>query len=244
VLRMLTRMGFGGAGDVDTAAFATLKAAAPQPVGIYLDSETTGISAMRQILASIGAALLPGMDGRFTVYRFTGLTAPEAVLTQRDIIGDSFGLGSNLDTDGGQPASGIKLKWGYNYRTHSESDIAGYVTEVQPNRAAALRQEWREVVVPVAGVAALHPLAVELEVETLLTEEADASAEAARLAALYGVDRYVTQVTVTRERAEECPLNSTVTLYPDVLIDAGRDMVVIGQDHDLTAETVSLTLWG
>lgn len=243
VLRMLTKLGIGDPANLDLSSFATLSLQAPQEVGIWLDSETSGLSAIRQVLDSIGGWMVPDNAGRYAVGRLAAPGTPIAKIRDRDIIGEAFGFTSNPDTDGGIPAHKLTLKWGKNYRVFGETDIGGCVTDGDPDRAAGLRQEYREVLVEDQAVKDLHPLAPELEIETLLRHKADAEAEAARRFALYKVNRIACGVTVPRELAEAISLNATITLDVGLLISA-RPMLVIGQENDHGAETSTLALWG
>jgi hypothetical protein len=242
--RMLAKMGMGS-GDIDTTSFDVLDALAPYEVGIWLDNEASGMSAIRQVLDSVGGFLQVDSLGRFAAGRLSAPGAPVATIRERDIIGNAFGVEINPDTDGGLPAYKMVLRWGRNYRVFGANEIGTCLSSSDPAIAGGLKQEWREVVSQDLVIQQRHPLAPELALETLLANRVDAEAEASRRFPLYSVDRFVTRATVTRERAEQMPLNNTVRLQVDRLgFAAGRNMVVIGQSNEYGAETVTLTLWG
>lgn len=240
VQRMLARMGVT-AGDIAAPSFAALASAAPQEVGICITNETSGLTVMRQVLDSVGGAIVPTRLGQFAVYQFAAPAAPSVVLLPSDILTEvaTIVVAANPDTDGNLPASAVRLSWGRNWSPVSDSEIAICAA----SRAPFLKQEWRDVVASNAAVLTKHMLAPELAFETLLLSEADAQAEAARRLGLYGQTRLVVSFSVDRVLAETLPLNATVQMAP---IGAGLDrpMVVIGREENFGDETVELTLWG
>lgn len=242
--RILAKMGMTGS-NIDATSFDVLDSLAPYEVGIWIDGDVSAMTVIRQVLDSVGAFLTVDNAGRFSVGRLSAPGTPDATIRERDIIGNAFGVEINPDTDGGLPTYRVPMKWGRHYRVFGANEIGTCLSQSDPATASALKQEWRQVVAQDMAIQLVHPLAPELSLETLLANRDDAEAEVARRFGLYSVDRYVVRATVTRERAEDMPLNSTVRLVVDRLgFGAGRNMVVIGQDRAFGAETVTLTLWG
>jgi hypothetical protein len=244
VLRMLAHMGYTGSA-VDLVAFNALDVLTPAEVGIFVDTEDSAASIIRQVLDSVGAYLTIDVQGRFTVGRFVGVGTPLGTIRDHDIVGETFGAQANVDTDGGLPAREVRLQWGRNWRPLNPTEIAADVSDNNPARTEAIQQEWREIVRTNAAISARHPLATEMVFVTALVNKADAEAETTRRNTLYGTPREVVEVTVSRERAVPMLLNTSWTVQVDRIgFAAGKAMVIIGREVDLDAETVTLTLWG
>jgi len=239
-LRMLAKLGVAG-GDIASASFTALAGAAPQEVGIVISGETSGLAAIRQVLGSVGATIMPTQFGQFAVYRLAAPGAPSVALSVDDILTDfeSITVQANPDTDGNLPARQVTLLWGRNWSPHSDTEIALCAAD----RATFLKQEWREAVATNAGIAAKHLLAPTLTIETLLVNEADANAEAVRQLALYGQTRLLVGFGVDRATADSLPLNTCVQMAP-IGGGIGRPMIVLGRDENFDDETVDLMLWG
>lgn len=241
--RILTKL---GSGAVDTSAFAALNAVATQEVGIYLDSEASGISALRQVLGSVGAYIVANALGWFTTGRFAAPGSPVKTLTEPQIITDGqLGFIANPDTDGGVPTFKVRLTHSRRWHVHTDNDLAGCVWTGDPVRASGLKQEWLEEVATDPGVQDKHLLSQELAIETLLTASGDAASEATRRLGLYGAERMVVRAAIALDEAGAAILNATVALVSAQLsLSAGRNMVVIGREDDFQNETAMLTLWG
>lgn len=245
--RLLARLGQDG--NIDAVSFAALDAAATAEVGIYIEDETSCLSAIRQILGSVGGWIAPTPLGAFQVGRLSAPGASTWALVEPEILTDSatdtIAFTPNPDTDGGVPTFRIVLKAVRNWHVHSDNDLAGCVAAANPARGTALRQEYLDSKAEDLAVQTKHLLSRELVIETLLADAAAAEAEAARRLALYGVQRRVIRVMATREEALNAVLNSTGTVtFSGLGFDAGRAMVVIGREDDFQRERVALTLWG
>lgn len=236
-------------GDITDATFTALDAEATAEVGIYIEDETSGLGAIRQVLGSVGGWIAPNSLGAFEVGRFSGVGTSSWTLVEPEILTDSatdtIAFVPNPDTDGNVPTNKVTTKHSRNWHVFSDTEIAGSVAAADPARATALQQEYVESSDEDASVLVKHLLARELVIETLLTSATDADAEATRRLDLYSVQRKVIRVMATREDAALAVLNSTGTVkFRGLGFDDGKDMVVIGREDDFQRERVILTLWG
>lgn len=231
-------------GDVYAADVAALDAAAPGELGLWIDSDTTCRAALDQVLGSVGAWW--GFDrlGRLRMARLDAPAAAEAVATLDASVIDEIERVPSADVGGGLPAWRATLRYRRRWLTQ-ESDLAGAVTDA---RRAELREAWQTVLAEDASVKTAHPLAADLDWESLLVEQADAQAEADRRLALYRVRRDRYEVRVKLDGAalfEALDLGVAVLLqHPRYDLAAGKPMRIIGIQADLRAGIYRLTLWG
>lgn len=245
--RMLVRMGLSGPDNIDAASLAALDAVATAEHGFYSENEVSGLTAVRQVLGSVGASPVPDRFGRFTAVRLDMPGVPVAELVEPDILGSATGLSfiRNPDTDGNAPAHRINLRFAPMRHVHSNAEVGPSFADADPIAAERLKQEWREVSAENAAVLDKHLLSRPLDIETTFALEADAQAEADRQLVLYGVDREAVTVGAAKEDAGAMVLGATITLRHSRLGYAGgKDMVVIGRSDDWAGQTVALTLWG
>lgn len=248
VQRMLARIGMTG-GSIDAATFTALDSLSTAELGIYIDSETTVLSAAYEVLRSIGAFIVPDYLGRFTVGRLDAPGTPIRRLIEPEILVNSKdetpAFAPNPDTDGAVPAHSILVRWRKHWHVHTDSDLGGCANFGEPTRGSSLKQEWREVREADPSVLARHLLSRELEIETLLVDEAAAQAEAARRLGLYSVNRDVVLVGWDISDADDLQLNETVELVVNRFdYGNGKPMCIIGRTDDFVTEKVILTLWG
>lgn len=247
VASVLDKLGL--VGDADSASFNALRATAPQQLGIYIDTETTALSVIRQVMDSVGAWIVPDNTGKFVVGRFEAPGTPVMEIVEPEILtasaSDTIAFTQNPDTDGNIPAYRMNVKWGRYYHVHSDSDLAGCVSEGNPARATELKTEWREASSEDANVQAKYLLSPEMSLETALTDATDAANEAARRLALYAVRRESVRVAIRLDEADDAVLGATVTLkFPRLGYSNGKAMRIIGREDAWVDEQAILTLWG
>jgi hypothetical protein len=246
VIRMLTAIGIPTA-DRDAATFTALDAFNAAEVGIYLDSETSALTAIQQVLDSIGGSILPTRLGVFQVFGFAVPSGtPVLTLTERDLVsGGAFGLSfSAQSSSDGLPVWGVNLTYGRVYRTMEASEMAGSVPLA---RRTYLGDATRTATAQNASVKTSHPLATEMSVDTLLTQQADAQAEATRRLALFSVQRDQITFPVTLDRPEVISLDLGQVVAVDFTrfgFTGGKLFRVIGREDDYSRHRASLTLWG
>lgn len=243
---IMARMGITS-GEVVTAAFDALDAAAPYECGIWINDEQTGLSAINAVLSSVGAGVIPDELNRFTVYRMEAPTAPAGTLTEYEITQDNGGLGftRNPDTDKGLPCWRLILTYKRIWQTSDDDGLAGCV---DTDTRGYLAKEVREIKIEDAAILARHPLAPELRIETLLNKLTDAQAEAARRFALYSVIRDALMFSVDVLDAPLIGPSVEVSLHnqgvPRLGYGDGRAMIVIGRTLSLADDSVAVTVWG
>lgn len=237
--RMLDRLG----ATYDTASFASLHAANPAPVGIFVDTDANADTLIAQVLASIGAALVPTDLGVLQAVRLeTPIGDPVATITLRDIGADGeLALASGPDS-AGVPAWSVALTWGRVWQTISAEDAAR--ADVTPERGAFLQVATRTATASDPAVKTAHPLAATVSLDTLLTQRVDAEAEAARLLALHSFRRDRLTLTVP-DRRGRLDLGAVVAVrLPRFGFDAGKLFRVVARQDDFGKRTVRLGLWG
>jgi hypothetical protein len=245
--QIITGPGGVAGADVSTADIAALDAASPAEVGLSGADGMTCAQALDILTNSIGAWW--GFD-RLGAFRTARLEVPGGTpvaaldpsnILKLDRLDPGAGGSSNSDS-AGIPAWRVTVR--YQHYDQAQTDVAGTVPDATK---AALKQEWRTVVTEDAAVKNIHPLAVELTFDTRLANAADASAEAARLLAIYKVrrDRFECRVALDASLAAAVDLGSVVRVtYPRFLLSAGKLLRVIGLRPDLARNRLDLTLWG
>lgn len=229
-------------GEIDTASFTALDAAAGAEVGIYITGERTMQSVADELLPAVGAWLAPSRLGLWQVGRLVAPSgAPAATFTDAEII-DLERQATN-DPGRGVPVWRVVLSWRRHWAELRDADIASSV-------AAATRAQMtapvREVVETDAAVQTKHLLATQLARATLLTDASAAATEAARVLALHKARRDFVRATVRlADDTAAIDLGAIVRLVtPRLGYGAGRDFVVIGLTSTGQSRRLTLDLWG
>jgi hypothetical protein len=230
-----TRAGVGEALTVDTAAFSAFDAAHPQRVGISVAEGATLGEVLDALADSIGAHFGFDRAGRLTIGRVDPPAAtPVATFDESQILRiESLAV----DRPIWRQSVGYRRYWS----TLDAGSTAGAVSEeARDDLAEAERLEAAED----EAVRTRHPLAEERRTSTLLTDAADAAAEAARLLAVFGADRARFNVLL-KTQPFALDLGQTVTLrYPRHGLGAGRSLVIVGMVEDSAVNEIALDLWG
>ena len=237
VKEIVTSQGGLGAGDLDDASFTALNTANNARVGVYVDGANgrSVLEVFDELVASIGGYYGFDRAGKFEVGRLEAPGgAPAATFTNVEIL--------EIDRQAtALPVHRVRLGYQPNGTVQVEFQLNGGATA---GRRAFTAREFRHVTAEDGSVLTMHPLAGDLEINTLLDGSADASAEASRLLNLYKADRDLFRVRVkTQPFALE--LADTVRLtYPRFGLEAGKEFRVIGLVEDAASNEVELTLWG
>lgn len=248
VQRMLSRIGISGS-QLDSTSFNALNSLATAELGVYIDSETTVLSAVYDVLRSIGGYIMPDNFGRFTVGRLDAPGSPIRTLRVPEILtatsSETLSFLPNPDTEGQVPTYSVVMKYRRHWHVHSDSDLGHCANFGDPTRGNALKQEWREVSVEDAAVRTRHLLSREMEFETHITDQSAAQLEASRRLGLYGVNRDVVRIQLPFVEAAALQPNRTVELvYDRFEYRNGKPMLIIGREDQVSDEKVNLTLWG
>ncbi len=249
-------------GDIVEGDLAALNAANSSTIGIWVSEPKTVAEVLDELAASVGAWW--GFDrlGRFRVVRLAAPSgAPAIVLKRLDGItaagagdGDIIELErvASHDPGRGLPVWRVALDYLKAY-----TSVSFQTGGASPTERAFVAREFRTATASDVSVKTQHALATTLQVTSLLTEEGDALAEAARLLALYKVKREMLRVRVRLDvaLAGAVDLGAIVELrMPRFGWTDGKLFLVIGMTYqaagrrdppgDGFAATLDLTLWG
>lgn len=246
--RLLTRAG-KSASDWSASDLTTLDADANYVIGYWTDQETSYARVFDLIANSVGASWF--LDAA-NVFRIQQLLAPEGetpvvTFTANSILGKLKRTRINDPGQGTPPYRSI-VRYRRNY-TVQPTDLAAAVTLA--NRALFGR-EWREAQETQSDVQTQHLLADQDEWETLLTEEADAQAEATRLQDLRGEKRELLEFTVPlTDDSAAIELNQVVGLvhprYSFSVVGSDEDgalLRVLGLAPNSEKRELTITGWG
>jgi hypothetical protein len=167
--------------DIDLANFAAFAAAHPQPVGIWIADRANVLAVCQQLAASVGAQLAMSRAGQL---RLLKIDLPAAGAARRvssdEMIDRTFKPGNRTEV-----RAGVRLGYARCWTVQQSLE-----TGIPAAHRKLYEDEYLEATANDAAVAALYRLHGEPErVDTLLLEEADAKAEAARRLALWSVPR-------------------------------------------------------
>lgn len=232
-----------GSLTIDEASFTQLHSDNPAEVGVFVESDESALTVIGNVLQSIGAALIPTDDGALQVIRIVAPTGtPIKTYTLRDLIGEgSIALGKGPTQEGdGVPAWSVVVNWGRVWQTQQSGQLA----DVSDARETYLATQTRQAVAQDAAIKNAHPSAAEITVDTLLTTQADAEAEAARRFAMHSVRRDYPTIVVPRNRGNVA-LGAIVEMkVPRFGYSVGKTFIVVGRNDDFNNQTIELSLWG
>lgn len=241
VQRILT--GFCGisGGDLDTASFTALGAAAPDEIGVYFTGDITRQAAIDEVLTACGGWIAHDRAGLWQVGQ---LLAPAGASDHEftDVQIQAIDTLATRDAGAGVPVWRVKIRY-RQYTALGRADLAGAVTEA---RKAELLQQWREVVDSDSAVQTKHLLATELARDLPTQDPGNAVTEATRLLDMHKVRRDYVRVRLAFTQANAAVnLGDQVTLTTTRLgYGAGRDFIVVGIDLDGKRNRLTLDLWG
>jgi hypothetical protein len=221
------------AADVNAADVAALNGANAAVVGVWADGDATPQQLLDALANSVGAWY--GFD-RLNQFRMTRLDAPSGAAS---VTWDQFQLTSVDVQAAGIPSWGVIVEYGRNYTTQTQ-----LATSVTADRVAWLALDYRQSASEDATIKTAWPSSDELTFETALVNQADASAEATRRRALYGVRRMTLTCEIPLSELGSADLGAVVALSWSRYSLTGRLFRVIALDAGADTETAKLTLWG
>lgn len=229
------------ADEINADDVAQLNFLAPYVVGDWIDDDRSFRDEMDRFAASVGAWWAFDTSG---VLRMGQLASPSALVDHAFIEADVL-LGFERDVaDGdGVPVWRVNVRHSRFYTTQT-SDVAGSVTD---ERRGELAQEYRTFSAEDASVKFQFLNARELNIDSLLADEADAEAVADYLLALHKVRRDLFEVPVKVAAFAEANtglIRSVNLTHSRFGLAAGRDLIVLGYDLDLARNRVTMKLWG
>lgn len=155
-----------------TVAEASLPA---YTVGLHYEQRTTGKAILDDLCSGLGAYWYLNRLGELVVRQHVIPTAADVSITPDDIAWDQIGL---IATE--QPWKSLTLRWGRNYAPLRQ--VAGVVEDEQAAEAARLKREWSES--KAEQDVSDHPMAEEVERDSVIANALDAETERDRLMAL------------------------------------------------------------
>ena len=232
----------------DVAAFAT---DAPAEQGVWCAPQDMTIRApIDLVLAGVQGFLTEDRLGRFRMGQFHAPSGtPTATFGDVEILEGEQGIEIITTSDEGRgiPTAKVTISHTPLWQTFDEGMISGAVST---ERRAFLKEATRQAVAEDAAVRVRHLLAAEMRFTSLMTQAAQASAEAARRLALYAVRRDFVRIELPPSVGASVDLGDTVRLLlPRLGFDAGKLFVVVGITEELggadedTPKTI-LELWG
>ena len=224
---------------VDAASFAAVDAAAPYRAGFYTGTtQTDGARLAGDVLASIGARLIPTRDGRLRAILLRALpdAAPAAVTLHR---GNAVSLTPRAI---GAPLDPPPFRWQVGYArawTVQTSDLNGSIT---PDRKAFVAAADRFAVWASTDVLQAYRRPNDPpQLRTLLADEAAALVIANSLGDIWGVRRRLYDVVVPVAIGLPLDLGSVVRLdWPADNLRGGRAGQVVGEQFRAGDATITL----
>ena len=223
----------------------TLDAANGAELGFYARDAMEVAPVLDQVAGSVGAWWGVSRLGDFRLKRVIQPASPAVLtLTQDNVAGLER---IPVEDEGrGIPAWRVNVRYAKNWTVQSPSALVAAGGPLTQARINALGQEWQNSVVEDAVVKDRHPLSPELTIDTLLTTQSDADAEA---------DRLLTLRSVHRDRLQGAIPLDDVTLLADIGDDVllthprfnlagGRYCVLTGIEPDPVKRQITVTMWG
>ena len=242
--RLATGPGGISAGDTVAADYTTLDGQNAGSIGLVVDQNMTVSDALDQVCASVGAWWGFDQQDRFRLARFDVPSgSPAASFEQAQILSierQAFAIQNDA-----VPVWRVVLNHDRNHTVESGEALAGVVPT---DRRNWLGVQTRQSKAEDAAVKTAHPLAQEVEFNTLLAGAGYAQPEASRLLAMLKVPRFIYTVSV---RAEEVATLTAVDLGAVVSIQharfglsGGQLFTVVAIEPDYQTFTLTLSLWG
>jgi len=217
--------------DVDSVTVAALPS---YDIGMYYSSPTTGAQVLTDICLSIGAYWLVGLDGEVEVY----VLDEPAETTDFTLEAEDVVVGGLRMIGFDDPVKNLTLNYRRNFAPMARSTIAGSVITGDPDFAEELTREWRQETV--TNTVTDFPLAGDLVLDSYLVDQADAAAEAARIASLRSVRRERWEVEAFASFADAQVGNTVKIINPRHGFETGRSGVIVAVSRSLTRNRVIL----
>jgi hypothetical protein len=256
--RLLERIINDAGGTVQAGDVAALQATSDYEAGIWTQGQSYA-QTLDRIAQSDGCYYCGARTGD-QVFRLARIEVPTAtsVGTIFEADGDTPYLSNYFDIieierratgDQGRgiPAAKVEVLWGPIGRLMSEGDLAGTITENNPDLVEFYKVERRTAAVESASVKTKHPLAPTLTFETQLYNEADAQTVAARLSGIYSTRRqmFTVSIEVRSDLRSIVELGAVMDLRLDRWgLGASKKFLIVGAEYDASAFEYELTLWG
>lgn len=224
-----------GITSFDSASFTTMDAALPATAGHFVPDGGTALSHLDTFLT--GASCHQGFTrvGAWQIGRLAAPATPDSEFFARDIILNTLRGRATSD-----PCSEVTVRYAKVWSgARNSAELLGAVSDAD---RAFLTQEWRQVVDSNSSILTAFPEAQPITVDSPFDEAADATTEAARLKAIWGVQRRAyTAVLKTKPLTLDIGGTSTLTHSE---IDAPADFVRTAVKESLARYEVTCEFWG
>ena len=242
--RLMATYGGLSAARYDAASVAALHAANGAALGIWFRAGGNLLAALGEVLASAGAVPHEGVDGLVRFYRLAlpAITGPDHADCAMAFSGyansphEAIDLGTLRPGPAIVPPHRIDAEWQRLYGP-TENLVEGADKEYWT-------REWRTAQsAGVPAVLARWPRSTPLAVRLLFDQQADVTAELARLEALYARDQRLFYFE-TGMAAALLEIGDQVWIeHPDFNLESGAAAIVTAKTIDGRAETVTLGVW-
>lgn len=165
--------------DIDLANFAAFEAAHPEPVGIYMKDRVNVITAIQQVASSLGAQAVPSRLGKLRLLRveLPPSGAPREIRPQNMVEKTLAPVART------QVVAAVTLGFDKNWTVQDNLQTA-----LPPEHIALFAKEWITETAVNTTVQADYRLDTEpVQTDTMLKDQPEAAAEAARQLALWSV---------------------------------------------------------
>lgn len=251
---------FGGiaSGSISAADVAALDAALPGEIEYALFEESQIDNVLREIANSAGASWYGDPTG---IHRLQLWSAPSGspVDTITALRTETMDLVDPVGNGGDAPAYLVTVSFGRNWTVQPDSSLGGDKTSPATDTVTApsgrtalaarnwLAEEYRTVSSTDASVKTTHPNAIELQLQSLFSKQADAQAFTDSQLALYKVDRHMLSLTawLSPSQLDAIRVGTVITVKESRWnYDAGRLMRVAGIQPDLETGKTIMNCWG
>ncbi|MEO0496885.1 MAG: hypothetical protein AAF141_05875 [Pseudomonadota bacterium] len=235
---MLLYAGFGGLSVVSRIDLNAINAA---PCGIWVNGTDSVLRAATTVLNSIGAYLTVNRSGQFIAGRLDLPTGtPQATWRDYEYLRGVERVRTG-DQGQGVPAKAVTVRYARRWSNEAADSFAG---SLSAEDRALLSQEYQSVKEEDATVAVKHLLAPELTFDTLLTNQADAEAEATRRLNIYKARRDRFELSLPA-RLGPIDLGDEYGLQLNRYgLENGKSFRLIGLVEDYESETLTAEIWG
>lgn len=175
--------------EIDLPNFNTFNTANQKPVGIYINDNTSVISACQSLASSLGAQIYFNREGKLRIIQLGVYTNdPLIYITDSDIIHHSLQISGKTEVQ-----AAVSINYCKNWTVQS-----GLETGIPQEHKDMFAKDWLLYTVDNPAVKTTYKLTADPTAKnTMLLTEADATTEANRLLAYYEVPRTVYSFTGT-----------------------------------------------
>lgn len=219
------------ASDIDLPNFSSFASANTQAVGIAVLDRENVLDVCQQLASSIGAQIVFDSTGKLKIIRLGEGFSPTVYITEDDILFGTFSISRKLDV-----TAGTKIAYCKNWTVQSNLQ-----TGIPEEHKKMFATEWYTATAVDSSTKTLYKLHGEPEqIETLLLDNADASAEASRRNNYTKVQKTIYKFT-GKPTLLNVKLGQSVNLtYNRFGLQSGKVGQIYSRSPDWIAGTVTL----